>query len=149
MLYYFSHNSILVLATTTLVFHGFILINRGNYFDGWYLAGWTNRHAWGVMERFYKEVGMPYLYYLHRFLTSLPNHSAWYSLIIFMSIFSGSVFAGNFLISSGICSEREALLISILMVCYPGFVIGVEKTLIHYYITPSTTLASLLTIIFP
>ena len=133
----FDCNSILILATATLLFHGLILINTGNYFDGWYLAGWTDRRSWGVMERFYKEVGMPYLYFLHRFLGSLPNHAAWYSLIILISIFSGAFFAGSFLISSNICSEKDALIISLLMVAYPGFVIGVEKTLIHYFATPA------------
>jgi hypothetical protein len=89
------------------------------------------------MERFYKEVGMPYLYYLHRILGSLPNHAVWYSLIILISIFSGAFFAGSFLISSNICSEEDALIISLLMIAYPGFVIGVEKTLIHYFATPA------------
>jgi hypothetical protein len=133
----FGYNSIIILAASTLLFHGLILINTGNYFDGWYLAGWTDRRSWGFMRRFYKEVGMPYLFFLHRFLSSLPNHTAWYSLIILTSIFSGAFFAGNFLISSQICSEEDALIISLLMVSYPGFVIGVEKTLIHYFATPA------------
>jgi len=133
----FGYNSILILATATLLFHGLILINTGNYFDGWYLAGWTNRGSWGFMRRFFKEVGMPYLFSLHRFLSSLPHHTVWYSLIILASIFSGAYFAGNFLISSKICSEEDALIISLLMVSYPGFVIGVEKTLIHYFATPA------------
>lgn len=133
----FSLNSIIILAAITVIFHGLILINTGSYFDGWYLAGWTDRRSWGVMRRFYKEVGMPYLYSLHRFLSPLPNHAVWYALIILISIFSSAFFAGSFLISSNICSEKDALIISLLMVSYPGFVIGVEKTLIHYFATPA------------
>jgi len=46
MSFCFSLNSIIILAATTLIFHGLILINTGNYFDGWYLAGWADRQSW-------------------------------------------------------------------------------------------------------
>src|SRR5882762_8144563 len=47
--------------------HGIILFNDGLYWDGWMLEVWQKNRDRNSMHRFFSEVGMPNLYFEHRF----------------------------------------------------------------------------------
>ena len=52
-----------------LLSYGLVILNRGLFLDGWFLEGWSKKETWHILKRFTGEVGMPFIYFLHTFIT--------------------------------------------------------------------------------
>ncbi|MBU1152820.1 hypothetical protein KKB84_02475 [bacterium] len=126
----------IVILFFTLMAHGImILLNDEVYFDGWYLVGWQRRKDFATMRTFYNQVGMPFLYYCHKFMAKLPRSIFWYKVLSFASLFLSSFFVYCLCQKSGSFTNAESLCIALLMLCYPGQHMTVEPTCIQYVFT--------------
>lgn len=124
----------IIIFTYALLAHGIIILNDGLYLDGWIVDAWQRRKDWKTMKRFYSEVGMPLLYYQHKFMAYLPLRIHCYRFLAFISTFI-SAFA-IYLIASyvGFLSNSDALLLALLYLSYTGYhmntdtVVGLQYT---------------------
>jgi hypothetical protein len=130
----FCHLSIIFLFA--LLSHGIIILNDGLYWDGWIIDAWQRRKDWKTMKRFYSEVGMPLLYYQHKFMAYLPLRIHCYRFLAFISTFI-SAFA-VYLIASyfGFLSNTDALLLALLYLSYTGYHMNVDTIVGLQYTFP-------------
>lgn len=122
--------------------HGIIILNDGLYWDGWIIDAWQRRKDWKTMKRFYSEVGMPLLYYQHKFMAYLPLRIHCYRFLAFISTFF-SAFA-VYLIASyfGFLSNTDALLLALLYLAYTGYHMDVDIVVGLQYTFPTAVFYS-------
>jgi hypothetical protein len=81
-----------------------------------------------------KEVGMPYLYLLHKGISALRAGKTPYNFINVISLL-GAAYAVSYLcVQSGYLSFQESMLIAALMLAYPGQQIACEKSVTQYFL---------------
>lgn len=116
----------IIIFAFTLLVHGIIMLNDGLYWDGWVIDAWQRRKDWKTMKRFYSQVGMPLLYYQHKFMAYLPLRIHCYRLLAFICTFV-SAFA-VYLIASyfGSFTNPAALLLALLYLSYTGYHMNVD-----------------------
>lgn len=130
-----SGESLLAIIAYGLLCHGVILLNDGLLWDGWLVDAWQRKRNWQVMHRFYAEVGLAPLYYLHKLLSKVPARIFVYRLIAFASTLASAVAIYLLGIHSGMLGEFNSLLLALLYLSYTGYhmnvdtVVGVQYTL--------------------
>jgi len=125
-----------LLFLITLFCHGLLLINDGMYWDGWIVNGWQKKKQWEIMKRLYSEVGMPILYFQHKFFSFLPKAKYFYNLLAFLSLFISSAIIFIIGVKFVALPTSVAFIIALLMVCYPGQQMGVERVISMQYFMP-------------
>ena len=64
-----------------LLSYGLVIFNRGLFLDGWFLEGLSKKETWHILKRFTGEVGMPFIYFLHKSISSLRVGKTAYNFI--------------------------------------------------------------------
>ena len=117
-----------------LLSYGLVIFNRGLFLDGWFLEGWSKKETWHILKRFTGEVGMPFIYFLHKSISSLHVGKTAYNFINVISLI-GAAYAVSYLcVQSGYLSFQESMLIAALMLAYPGQQIACEKSVTQYFL---------------
>lgn len=117
-----------------LLSYGLVIFNRGFFLDGWFLEGWSKKETWHILKRFTGEVGMPFIYFLHKSISSLRVGKTAYNFINVISLI-GAAYAVSYLcVQSGYLSFQESMLIAALMLAYPGQQIACEKSVTQYFL---------------
>ena len=117
-----------------LLAYGLVFFNKGLFLDGWFVEGWSKKGTWKHLKRFMKEVGMPYLYLLHKGISALRAGKTPYNFINLISLL-GAAYAVSYLcVQSGYLSFQESMLIAALMLAYPGQQIACEKSVTQYFL---------------
>jgi len=117
-----------------LLSYGLVILNRGLFLDGWFLEGWSKKETWHILKRFTGEVGMPFIYFLHKSISSLRVGKTAYNFINVISLI-GAAYAVTYLcVKSGYLSFQESMLIAALMLAYPGQQIACEKSVSQYFL---------------
>ena len=117
-----------------LLSYGLVILNRGLFLDGWFLEGWSKKETWHILKRFTGEVGMPYIYHLHKAISSARVGKTAYNFINVISLI-GAAYAVSYLcVQSGYLSFQESILIAALMLAYPGQQIACEKSVTQYFL---------------
>ena len=99
--------------------HGLILINRGTYWDSWMLRYWLNNNDLQSVKIFYKKVGMPFFYYMHRLLNP-TRKSAWiYRVACFISLWSTSALVFLICHNFSPLDEWQSFFIAAMMLMFP------------------------------
>ncbi len=125
-----------ILLLIALASFGMTLIDRGLYVDGWYLDRWQRERAWPTVRRFYKEVGLPYLYVFHRTIGFLPGYTSKYRVITFVSLYGTSCVIYLLILQTGLFPDMAALLVAAVYLSYPGNKMMIEKTVSQYAVLP-------------
>lgn len=117
-----------------LLSYGLVILNRGLFLDGWFLEGWSKKETWHILKRFTGEVGMPFIYFLHKFISSLRAGKTAYNFINIFSLI-GSAYAASYLcLQSGYLNLEESMVIAALMLAYPGQQMACEKSVTQYFL---------------
>lgn len=117
-----------------LLSYGLAILNKGLFLDGWFLEGWSKKETWHILRRFTGEVGMPFIYFLHKTISKARAGKTAYNLINVFSLI-GAAYAISYLChQSGYLSFQESMLIAALMLAYPGQQIACEKSVTQYFL---------------
>ncbi|NQW45825.1 MAG: hypothetical protein HQ462_10535, partial [Deltaproteobacteria bacterium] len=117
-----------------LLSYGLVILNRGLFLDGWFLEGWSKKETWHILKRFTGEVGMPFIYFLHKSISSVRVGKTAYNFINVISLI-GSAYAVSYLcVQSGYLNLEESMLIAALMLAFPGQQIACEKSVTQYFL---------------
>ena len=117
-----------------LLSYGLVILNRGLFLDGWFLEGWSKKETWHILRRFSGEVGMPFIYFLHKAISKARAGKTAYNFINVISLI-GAAYAVSYLcVKSGYLSFQECMWIAALMLAYPGQQIACEKSVTQYFL---------------
>jgi len=127
----------LIIVLVGLVAHGLLLLNDGVYWDGWLLY-W--QHVKGDSQSLYYlylwTVGTsrPVDFCFHRVMWCFPGFVLGYKLVAFLSIIFIAILVNKICVKSKLVSRGESLLISVIVLTYPVFHVGVEMSTIIPYL---------------
>jgi len=117
-----------------LISYGMVFFNKGLFLDGWFLEGWSKKGTWKYLKRFTKEVGMPYLYFLHKTISATRCGKCAYNFINVASLIGAAYAASYLCVQSEMLSFQESMLVAALMLAYPGQQIACEKSTTQYFL---------------
>lgn len=123
-------NYIIIIVIVGLVTHGLLLLNDGVYWDGWLLY-WRLVKG-DSLSSWFVEAGRPIEFCFHRFMGCFPGFVLGYKLVAFLSIIFIAILIYKICVKSRQVSRDESLLISVIVLTYPVFHIGVDMTIIPY-----------------
>jgi len=126
-----------VLLAYAVVAHGLILLNNGLNYDGWVVDSWQRKKDWKSMKRFFSEVGMPILYYQHKFIAMFPNRVFAYRLVAFSSTYASAVFIYLTSTQFHFLSSDHALVLALLYLAYTGYHMNVDTIVGVQYTFPT------------
>ena len=127
---YISLEFLALLFLFNLLANGLILINRGTYWDSWMLRYWLNKNDFQSIKIFYKKVGMPFFYYMHRLLNPTRKSLIFYRFACFISLWSTSSLV--FLICHNFSPlvEWQSFFIAAMMLMFP-----IQDMALDFFIT--------------
>ena len=117
-----------------LLSYGLVFFNRGLFLDGWFLEGWSKKETWHILKRFTGEVGMPFIYYLHKAISKVRPGKTAYNFINVISLIGTAYTISYLCLQSGYLNLQESMLIAALMLAYPGQQIACEKSVTQYFL---------------
>lgn len=127
----------LVLLGYAFLAHGALLVNDGLYWDGWVVDSWQERKDWKNMRRFFRETGMPLLYYKHKAMSFFPNRVFGYRLVAFASTYVSALAVYLIAARFGFMDETLALALGLLYLAYTGYHMNVDTVVGLQYTFPT------------
>jgi len=126
-----------IIAAYGFLSHAIILLDDGLYWDGWIVDSWQRTRNWAMMRRFYAEVGLSPLYYIHKAISNIPARNFAYRLIAFGSTLASAVaiyFLGR---QTGTLDDFHSLLLAMLYLSYTGYHMNVDTVVGVQYTFPT------------
>jgi hypothetical protein len=122
----------------TFLSHGLLLLNKGIYWDSWILRKWVEKKEWRTMKVFYREVGMPFFYYVHRAFNLSPNSIWLYRLACFLSLWSTSALVFLICHNFSPLDEWQSFFIAAMMLMIPIQDMALEFCVTVQYVLTQT-----------
>ena len=126
------------LFSLTFLSHGLILLNKGIYWDSWILRKWVEKKEWRAMKVFYRAVGMPFFYYVHRSFNLSPNSIWLYRLVCFLSLWSTSALVFLICHNFSPLDQWQSFFIAAMMLMFPIQDMALEFCVTVQYVLTQT-----------
>lgn len=121
----------LVLAAMVLISHGWLLLNKGVYWDDWLIKGFLDDGNWNELRNMTSEMGLPILAFFFWSLKLLGLANS-YKLVAFVLILFSSLTVYQIGLRTGWLYRSEALLIALLAAVYPAFQTSILLSTLQY-----------------
>ena len=121
----------LALAAMVFISHGWLLFNKGIYWDDWLVKGFLDDGNWGELCNMTSEMGLPILAFFFWSLKLLGLADS-YKLVAFVLILFSSLTVYQIGLRSGWLHRSEAMLIALLAAAYPAFQTTVLLSTLQY-----------------
>ena len=126
------------LFSLTFLSHGLLLLNKGIYWDSWILRKWVEKKEWRTMKVFYRAVGMPFFYYVHRSFNLSPNSIWLYRLVCFISLWSTSALVFLICHNFSPLDQWQSFFIAAMMLMFPIQDMALEFCVTVQYVLTQT-----------
>ena len=103
--------------------HGIIFLNDGLFWDGWLVDAWQQNKDKDSMRRFYREVGMPNLYFEHWTIGRVQRRNIAYRTVSLVSLLLMAVFVFLTAVHTDLFNVQQAAVISLLFLSFPAYAV--------------------------
>jgi hypothetical protein len=122
-------------VTLALTFvHGGLLLNDGQYWDGWIIWDAMVRSEWSKIYTMFHQSGRPLFYYVLRAVGSLPAVSPGFHIVAFVCIVGAALAFFAILRRLRAMGDVDAALVTIAAFSYPAMQASVELVNFPYFV---------------
>ena len=109
----------LTILAVGLLAHGMLLLNDGNYMEGWFLDSLIQLGNWEEVKRYWVQVGYPFQYWLHVKFVQIPIIKL--RVLSFIWILLTALFQYKILTRFTPLTEKQSLLLTVFALVWPFY----------------------------
>jgi hypothetical protein len=121
-----------VIAGTSLLCHGLLILNDGIFWDGWLIQDFVKAKNWEILSRGWDSAGTPGIKWVHWGMGVFPNFILAYRIAGFIAITLAAVLVYLVAVETTWLSRQESTWLSLLSLTYPAQRLTIEFSYIPY-----------------
>lgn len=115
-----------------LLAHGFLLFCDYRIWDGWIIENIRQHGLWAGGLEHYSQAGIQHHYYIHSFVSLLPDSTFFYKSASLLAYLCGGLAACDILVRSRILNQGEGLLFGLICLSFPAMKTLGEAAVLPY-----------------